>query len=264
MQLWNLPISNSLIGLFFCFSAQASEITPSPPIPAVQAKPTITMAFFEDPKNSFYIKWAELLYTHAFTQLGYQFNYEIVPAIRASKMLESGKVDGEPGRIFSYGDKVSNVVRIEEPFIETHLIAFTTHPQIKITDWQSLTNMGYKVEYYRGMVQAKQKLTGLISATHLSESSSPVNSFRKLLHDRIDIYIDSEVSLHILQQIPEFQNGKIQPVARLESVTNYGYLHKRHSQLAVDVAKQLKKMKQEGLFEYYKQQAQTSFEDNSK
>ncbi|MCG9964351.1 MAG: substrate-binding periplasmic protein [Shewanella sp.] len=264
MQQWNLAISNSLIGLLCCFSAYASDIAPSPTTPSVQDKPTITMAFFEDPKNSFYIKWAELLYTHAFTQLGYQFNYEIVPAIRASKMLESGKIDGEPGRIFSYGDKVNNVVRIEEPFIETHLIAFTTHPQIKITDWQSLTNMGYKVEYYRGMIQAKQKLTELIPATHLSESSSPINSFRKLLHDRIDIYIDSEVSLHLLQKTPEFQDGKIRPVAYLESVTNYGYLHKRHSQLAVDVAKQLKKMKQEGLFEYYKQQAQTSFEDHAK
>ncbi|AAN53814.1 hypothetical protein HRJ35_06055 [Shewanella oneidensis MR-1] len=263
MQQWNLTISNILIGLFFCFSAQASEIAPSPTISAVQNKPTITMAFYEDPKHSFHFKWAELIYTHALAQLGYRFSYELVPAIRASKMLESGKVGGEPGRIFSYGDKVSNVIRIEEPVIETQLIAFTSNPNIKITHWQSLTNTGYKVEYYRGILRAEQILNELIPETQLSESSSPITSFRKLLHDRIDIYIDSEISLQILQQTPEFAGQKIQPIANLEPLTSYGYLHKRHNQLAEPLADQLKKMKQEGLFERYKQQAKASFEDHA-
>ena len=251
-------ISNILIGIVFCLSAQSSETTPSPTAATVTDKPIFTMAFYEDPEHSFYFKWAELIYSHALDQLGYQFSYELVPAIRASKMLESGKVDGEPGRVFNYGDKVQHVIRVEEPIIETHLIAFSNNPNIKLADWQSLTAANYKVEYYRGILRVEQILTALIPEARLSESSSPINSFRKLLHGRIDIYIDSEISSQLLQQTPEFKDGLIKPIATLEAVTSYGYLNERHSQLAINLAAQLKKMKQQGLFELYKQQAQAS------
>ncbi|MCD8551951.1 MAG: hypothetical protein LRY74_18640 [Shewanella xiamenensis] len=150
------------------------------------------------------------------------------------------------------------MIRVEEPIIETHLIAFSNNPNIKLADWQSLTTADYKVEYYRGILRVEQILTALIPETRLSESSSPINSFRKLLHGRIDIYIDSEISSQLLQQTPEFKDGLIKPIATLEAITSYGYLNERHSQLAINLAAQLKKMKQQGLFELYKQQAQAS------
>lgn len=61
-----------------------------------------------------------------------------------------------------------------------------------------------------------------------------------------------------LLQTPEFQGSKIIAIATLEELTSYGYLNKRHAALAVNLARELKQMKQEGIFDTYKQQAQKS------
>ncbi|MGI2058010.1 hypothetical protein ACRN9T_12620 [Shewanella baltica] len=257
----NMRIWSVLIGLFFCISVHATSKSTAETTAALADKPIITMAFYEDPKHNFYFKWAELIYTQAFERLGYGFSYQVVPAARASMMADSGKVDGEPGRVFNYGEKFTNLIRIEEPVVDTHLIAFAHNPKIKITNWQALQKSRYKIEYYRGVFLAEQKLKGLIPNERLTESSSPVSSFRKMLRDRIDIYIDTEASSLDLLQTPEFQGSEIIAIATLEELTSYGYLNKRHAALAVNLARELKQMKQEGIFETYKQQARKSLND---
>lgn len=257
----NMRIFWGVIVLFFCFSVPAICKSTAETTTALAAKPIITMAFYEDPKHNFYFKWAELIYTQAFERLGYGFSYQVVPAARASMMADSGKVDGEPGRVFHYGEKFTNLIRIEEPVVDTHLIAFAHNPNIKITNWQALQKSRYKIEYYRGVFLAEQKLKGLIPKERLTESSSPVSSFRKMLRNRIDIYIDTEASSLDLLQTPEFQGSEISAIATLEELTSYGYLNKRHAALAVNLARELKQMKQEGIFETYKQQAKKSLND---
>nr|WP_227257768.1 hypothetical protein [Shewanella baltica] len=64
-----------------------------------------------------------------------------------------------------------------------------------------------------------------------------------------------------LLQTPEFQGSEIIAIATLEELTNYGYLNKRHAALAVNLARELKQMKQEGIFETYKQQARKTLND---
>lgn len=257
----NMRIWSVLIGLFFCLSVHATSKSTAETTAALADKPIITMAFYEDPKHNFYFKWAELIYTQAFGRLGYGFSYQVVPAARASMMADSGKVDGEPGRVFRYGEKFTNLIRIEEPVVDTHLIAFAHNPKIKITNWQALQKSRYKIEYYRGVFLAEQKLKGLIPEERLTESSSPVSSFRKILRNRIDIYIDTEASSLDLLQTPEFQGSEIIAIATLEELTSYGYLNKRHAALAVSLARELKQMKQEGIFETYKQQARKTLND---
>lgn len=253
-----IGLLNLQFGLLLCLSAHSNDTQFLQAYASSENKPMITMAFYEDPKHNFYFKWAELIYTQAFERLGYDFSYQVVPAARASMMADSGKVDGEPGRVFSYGEKYKNLIRIEEPVVDTHLLAFAHNPNIKIHNWQSLQESQDKVEYYRGVFFAEQKLKELIPEERLTESSSPVSSFRKMLRDRIDIYIDSEASSLALLQSPEFQDRQISAIAILENITSYGYLNKRHGALAVSLARELKHMKQEGVFETTKQQAQKS------
>ncbi|MCH1929502.1 hypothetical protein L9G16_04855 [Shewanella sp. A25] len=248
--------SGFVISLLLFTSLHASEL-PSPQVSSQQNQdhPTITMAFYADPKHNLYFRWGELLYTEAFARLGYQFSYQVVPAMRASLLADSGKVDGEPARVFAYGMKFQNLVRVEEPILETKLLAFARNPEIKLVDWDSLKQFPYRVEYNRGIFFAEQKLESLLPAERLTTSSSPVNSFRKLLHDRIDIYIDTAVIGFPLLQKAEFEHSKIHSVVDLETLISFAYLHKRHRLLAPKLSETLKQMKQEGLFELYLENA---------
>ncbi|MFV0596882.1 hypothetical protein [Shewanella sp.] len=247
-----------LLGLLFnqmiclTLSANPSTTTQSP---ATSDKPVITLAYYESPKDNLYFRFGELIYTEAFARLGYQFNYQVVPPMRASLMADSGKVDGEPARVFSYGLKFKNLIRVEEPIVESKLIAYGINPDTQVLDWDSLLKHPYRIEYYRGIFYIEQKLEGLVPVDLLTTSSSPVNSFRRMLRDRIDIYIDTEAIGESILQYAEFQHSKIHPVGELDDIISFGYLHKRHKALVAKLSATLKQMKQEGLFEQFWQQA---------
>uniref|UniRef100_Q0HZ70 Solute-binding protein family 3/N-terminal domain-containing protein n=1 Tax=Shewanella sp. (strain MR-7) TaxID=60481 RepID=Q0HZ70_SHESR len=243
-----------LFNQLFCLTLSANE-SPPPRIPTTSDKPIITMAFYEDPKDNLYFRLSELIYTEAFARLGYQFNYLVVPPMRASLMADSGKVDGEPARVFSYGLKFQNLIRVEEPFIESKLMVYGINPNIQVQDWAALLKHPYRIEYYRGIFYIEQKLEGLVPVDRLTTSSSPVNSFRRMSRDRIDIYIDTEAIGEQVLKYAEFQHSKIHPVGKLDDLIGYAYLHKRHQALAQQLSATLKQMKQEGSFEQYWQQA---------
>ncbi|WP_254303989.1 hypothetical protein [Shewanella sp. VB17] len=238
------------ITLFISFSAtsQATE------------KKHITFAFYTDPNTNLYGKWADLIYTDAFSRLGIDFSYVVLPAIRASKMADLGRVDGEGGRIGTYVEQHPNLIRIDEPIVDGSLSAYAHNPAIKIQSWQDIQNSQYKVEYYRGMALAHQLLPKYVPQDRLTNSSTPGESLRKMLRDRIDIYIDSNLLTRELLQTPEFIDKNIKMIAILETTSTYGYLHKRHSELAIKLADVFRQMKSEGKFKDYFQQAKLATE----
>ncbi|NRD72326.1 hypothetical protein HQQ94_03525 [Shewanella sp. VB17] len=218
----------------------------------------ITFAFFNDPNSNLYAKWITLVYTDAFSQLDIDFAYSVMPALRASNMVDLGKVDGEPIRVANYATKHPNLVRIEEPLITANLSVFTYDPSIVIHSWKDLQNSQYNVEYYRGMSLAHQRLSQYIKPNRLSDSSSPAQSLRKLLRGRIDVYIDTDLLTKELLASPEFSNSHIQMVAKLEAFSSYGYLHQRHTELAIQLAGVLRQMKSENKLNAYFKQAKQS------
>ena len=251
-----------IVLLGFCFTAMAyaadsslpEQTLVAPPLAETSlsaTSPVITFAFFEEPADNVYFKWAELIYREAFRRLGYGFDYKVYPALRASLMADSGKVDGEPGRIFSYGATYPSLIRLDEPLLESYLLAFFADPNIRINSWDDLRTDQYNVEYYRGILGAEQKLKQLVVEDRLTSSPSPLMSLRKLQLGRIDVLIDSNISSERLLRLPEFANHKIYHGEILEHVTSYGYLHKRHAKLVTPLVQVLREMKQEGLLERY-------------
>ncbi|NRD72330.1 hypothetical protein HQQ94_03545 [Shewanella sp. VB17] len=219
----------------------------------------ITFAFNAEPTASLYVKWGELVYTDAFARLNIDFSYIVLPAIRASQMADLGQVDGEAGRVGDYGARHPNLIRINEPLANGSLSAYTYDASININSWKDLENSQYKVEYYRGAHLAHQRLSKYVSADRLSNSSTPSESLRKLMRPkmrgRIDIYVGIEQFTNEVLSTPEFTDIKMQ--VRLEEIIFYGYLHKRHKELAVRLAEVLRQMKSEGRFnEHYKQAQQ--------
>ncbi|NRD75458.1 hypothetical protein HQQ94_19985 [Shewanella sp. VB17] len=218
-------------------------------------KQEITLAYYVEPNSNLYGKWTELIYTDAFARLDIVFTYRVMPAIRASKMADLGRVDGEAARTLTYEAEHTNLVRIKEPIMLTNISAFTHNPAISVNSWDDIKNSQYKVEYYRGVVIAHQRLSSHSHLENVTDSSVPINSLRKLIRGRIDVYIDVAALIKELLLSPEFSNEHIQMVTTLEEFKVYGYLHKRHTALAIKLAEVFHKMKSEGLFEVYFNQA---------
>ncbi|NRD72430.1 hypothetical protein HQQ94_04050 [Shewanella sp. VB17] len=218
-------------------------------------KQKITFAFMADPNASLPMKWAELVYTDAFSRLNIDFSYKIMPAIRASKMIDLGKIDGEPIRWSTYSDSHPSLIRIEYPLGSGSINAYTYDPSIKIDSWEDIQKQEYKVEYYRGIAIAKLRLSQYVAADRLTDSSSPAESLRKIIRGRIDIYIGSKALTTSLLATPEFTNSHILMIAKLEEILSYGYLHSSHSDLAVKLVDVFRQMKSEGKFKNYQIQA---------
>ncbi|NRD74954.1 hypothetical protein HQQ94_17375 [Shewanella sp. VB17] len=224
----------------------------------------ITLSFFIDPDTNIHMKWSELIYSEALTRLNIKFSYIVLPAIRASLMADLGKIDGEIVRGETYGDEHPNLIRIEEPITVVNLSAFAHDSTISLSSWEAVKNSHYKIEYYRGQHLAGQRLSQYVSADRLTNSSSPTQSLRKLLRGRIDVYIGTEQIATGLLATPEFIDSDIKMLTRLESISAYGYLNKRHSDLAITLADVFKQMKSEGKFDAYYHQAQQYIEAKSK
>jgi len=223
------------------------------------AQETITFAFLEKPSRHPAWRLAELVYTEAFLRLGKEFHYEIYPAKRASIMLNTGQVDGEPARYLSYENNFPDVIRVEEPVIADQIQAYTLDPNISFKNWESLRDQKYRVDYRRGSLLQEQNLASIVRVENLFAVTEPIQGLRRLVAGHSDIFIDNTLSSFPLLATPEFVNSGIREVGQLQKIFLYPYLHKRHTALASALAVTLRQMKSEGLFHRYEQQAQQEF-----
>ncbi len=218
---------------------------------AEQKKKAFAMASIVS-KDTLEGKWLYLIYSEAFRRLDLQLVFQHYPSLRASKMADEHKVEGELARVSQYGKKHPNLVRVEEPALSNSFIAFATNPKIKLKGWESLRETKYKVEYFRGDQRAHDKLTEIVIPAQLSNISSWPQGFKKLMHGRTDVFVAPETIANNLLKQDEFQNSGILLVGVMEKITVHAYLHKNHAPFAPQLSAILKEMKKEGLIEKYK------------
>ncbi len=118
--------------------------------------------------------------------------------------------------------------------------------------WNSLKGTEYRVEYQRGTVTCEDNLPKVIRKENLSIITEQIQSLKKLISGRIDLFVDEESGVLTLLQSPEFKGSKIRSVGIMESIVIYPYLHKKHASLAPKMAEIIKTMKTEGLIEQYR------------
>lgn len=217
------------------------------------------MAFFQEPLESAMFRFAELVYTEAFRRLGLEFRYKVYPPARAGIMADSGEIDGEPGRIIAYGEGHPNLIRVDEAVWEDRVLAFATDPGIALDGWESLRDTHYRVDYFRGVAIVHQHLPELVPAGKLSTVSDAPQALKKLIAGRTDVFVDTEKRVLPLLHSPEFKDFDILVVGTMQDISSYPYLHMRHAALVPKLADVLGRIKAEGLFEQYMQQAQQEF-----
>jgi len=216
---------------------------------------TITLGGSHNLKNSFYGRWSHLIYSEAFKRLGYKFVYKGYPTARVGVESKKGTIDGEINRVASYAEQRAYLIRVKESHFATKNLAFANTPGIKVDNWQSLYNTNYKVEYRRGSKLYEKYLTKFVSAKNLSSISSSEQGLKRLILGRIDIFVELDhPAREILKALDPLLYPKehVYQAGVLGSYPSYVYLRTRHKKLAWQLTATLKKMKQEGLIEQYK------------
>lgn len=210
------------------------------------------------PREHIVTQWLILIYTEAFKRIGIEFIFEEVPPKRASLYSDEATVDGELGRIYTYADAHPDLIRVEEHHALVTFSAFTTHRDLRLAGWESLKKLDYYVEYRHGIKKSETKLPVVVIPERLSSVVKIETGIKKVLAGRTDIYIDVEDYVLKFLNSSEYKSmskGKIIYIAGImEQTTGHIFLHKKHRKLVTRLSSILKDMKEEGLFEIYREQ----------
>ncbi len=200
-------------------------------------------------------KWFALIYTEAFSRLGWRFVYKHYPSKRCALLSNAGKVDGEMERVVTFNSTYTNLIRVEESLQTLSLAVYSTDSSLELNGWDSLKNSNFLVSYRRGVKLCEEKLPTVINPSALDDVTTTEQGVKKLLAKYIHLYVDFESVVRQTINDKKLVNAPIYRVGNLEQIPTHPFLHVRHQDHVIALAKVLKAMKREGLFDAYWQRA---------
>lgn len=216
-------------------------------------KAPIVLASVASNGDTFASRWLGLIYQDAFAQLGLPLEIRPFPAARAAAEAAAGNVDGELVRGPGYDTKL---LQVPEPTVITRIYAYAARDGIALNPgWESLRYTPYRVEYRLGYSVMGKRLAAVVPPERLGTVSNAETGMRKLAAGRIDVFVDNVETAESVLRRPEFSGSRIHAVSEMERMPVYAYLHPRHADLLAPLAAILKKMRENGQIERYRQQA---------
>ena len=200
------------------------------------------------PEGTVVFKTTFVLMEEAFKRVGFDYNQRSYPGKRALISSNSGQTDGEAHRIFGIidNDKYPNLVRIPEIQQIIFNYAYATRNINLDNGWEDLGK--YNVAVLRGSAH----LTDMANkyAKNTQELSTSIQLLKFLDAGRADIALFNPDGVGLILKLEEFKNSKIRKIGPpLSALPIYSYLHKKHSKLALEVAKALHAMKVDGTYQ---------------
>lgn len=250
-----ITIQNTIVSFFLIISISVTNLAQ-----AQENNPTqLKIAVLQSSSDPSYLKpvqqWFVKIYTQAFSRMGIQLSYRILPPKRASLYTDEGLLDGELSRVYDYGSQHPNLVRVEEHHIISVFSAFSSNSTISLNGWGSLKNTNYHIEYRRGIKKSSENISAVVPPKRRAIVNSIQGGIKKLVMNRSDIFIDSEDGVFDYLNSDEYkamsQGRLIYKVGVMEAVTSHFWLHHKHQELAPLLSTTLKEMKKEGLFALY-------------
>lgn len=216
------------------------------PIERVAAEPSITLAMPDIGENkNRNIRKAQSLITllnEAFRRTGYELNIVLLPYDRSLKMVEAGLVDGDLIRTSSIEAQYPDLIRVSEPIYEIDLVVVSYAPIDLSAGWNALS--GKSVGYLLGAKVIEENLPDTAVLTGVKTAKQLLDLLTK---KRVDYAVmsrsfsqpflgDNNTSLIVSEQ-------------SLTTVQSFVYLNERHAELAPRLAKALRGMKKDGVFQ---------------
>lgn len=217
------------------------------------------------PRSDPITQWLILIYTEALKRMDIEFAFKDVPPKRASVYSDAGVVDGELGRANTYNETHPNVIRVEEHNSLVNFSAFASNPMINLRGWESFQVTTYLVEYRLGIAVCEAQLPRVVPTNRLSTITTVHQGIQKLLNGRTEVYVDVEAFVMEYLKSEKFQKismgRKIYKAGVMQQTTGHAFLHKKHRALVPKLSAILHQMKNEGLFEAYRNQVGLTADD---
>jgi len=214
---------------------------------------TFILAVNRPPESSWYKFW-DLVYSEMFKRLDVKLKIKYFPMKRASIEADTGRVDGEALRIYSYANLHPNLVRVEEQLVSEKINAYVAKSSEiqELKEWNSFKNTTYEVNYIRGSKICEDNLTKVVDKENLSTITTAIQGLGKLARNRIDVYVASEPSVINYLNDPKYGlQSKIRKAGLMGEISLYMYVHKRYRASTPRFAEIIKRLKTEGLVEQY-------------
>lgn len=239
------------IGLLLAFSPAQSQT------PSAREKPFIIATDIE----GFGHRYSVRVFTEAFRRLGIPVAIEIYPLARRAALVAEGYIDGEASRVYAYADSHPELVRVDESIIDFSFSVFTANPTLRAKRVEDLPAAAM-IEYRRGIMMCESAFKDIAPRERLSTVVTIDQGIRKLLAGRTDAYCDIDTFFNEALRSSEIQDAsKVRKLFQIASLPTYPYLYKKHSDLAPRLAATMKKMKEEGLFDRYRAEAERAATD---
>ncbi|GAA5141671.1 substrate-binding periplasmic protein [Thalassotalea piscium] len=186
-------------------------------------------------------KQADLILTHAFAQLGYQFSLVNLPNKRNLLWANEDKIDGIAFRVDNFENIYANLVRVNETIFSVEQWVYSKKT-IDVDGWENL--YPYTVAYEQGTLFIEENKDYF---QYLMQVSSTEQAFELVYKDRADFTITSKSTGDLILKHHENYKGKIMRQSpALVEIHMFSYLHQKHQAIAIKLAEVLKVMKENG------------------
>lgn len=243
-----------LPGLLFLLLILLAGAGPSPAMSA-QNRPLVTLAGPFSP-DSFRGRWYQLLYTEAFDRLGRDFRYLQLPLRRATWMVRKGLIDGETGRVGSYLDASTRLRLVPVRLWTARVIAVSADPRLRVSSWRDLKNVAGIIDYRSGVWILEQDLPRIIPANRLNTVARPEQGLERLMLGRSSLLVGIDAVVDRAWRRPDFRNAGLFRAGTLAELPIYPFLVKKDEALIGRLARVLKEMREQGLFQRYERLAE--------
>lgn len=188
----------------------------------------------------------------AFSRLGLSASVIKLPSQRALSNANRGIDDGDILRVKGINKRYPNLVPIPEKMMDFQFVAFTHRNDIKIQDWASLK------PYQIGLITGWKILENNTEGFQVTKVENATHLFNLLAKKRVDLVLYERLEGLALLKTLKMDNITMlePPLAQREMFT---YLHKKHAQLAEQLAVVIREMKQDGSYQHLKEVAFDAF-----
>jgi polar amino acid transport system substrate-binding protein len=182
------------------------------------------------------------LMKEAFRRIGLRAEIVFVPTERSLVDVNAGLLDAELNRIEGMEKSFPNLVRVPEPNMTMHFVAFAKKPY-SINGWKSIEPL--QIGMVRGWKILEKNTQGF---PHVTLVPTETELFTMLYKDRIDVALYAKLTGYEQLGLRGFTDIRhLEPP--LASRPMFLYLNRKHADLAGPLADALRAMKADGTYD---------------
>ncbi|MDY7029475.1 MAG: transporter substrate-binding domain-containing protein [Spirochaetota bacterium] len=215
---------------------------------------TISTSYNNLLSNRYQTGMLDRIMIEAFRRLDIQARLVFTPTEKSLVDVDAGILDAELNRIEGMEQTYPNLVRVPEPNMTMHFVAFSRQ-NFEIDGWESIH--GLNIGIVKGWKILENNTGDFPNVVLVSTEKELFNMLRK---DRLEVALYSKLTGYAVLRDLGYDNEGIRHLEPpLASRDMFLYVHKDHAGLTEDIAAAIRSMKDDGTYERIVEEAVSSY-----